>query len=92
MIFLRLLWPDAMVTEERGTFKRFARNSTQAWLARPSDAGAVRQRECVADVEAERASATYEDGILRIEIPLVQQQEDQAKRIPIESRAEEEDA
>ena len=28
--FLRLLRPDAMVTEERGTFKRFARNSMQA--------------------------------------------------------------
>ena len=47
--------------------------------------------ELGADVEAERASATYEDGILRIEIPLVPQ-EDQAKRIPIESRAEDEDA
>src|SRR5207249_8011655 len=41
MTFLRLVWPDAMVTEERGTFKRFARNSIQARLARPSDAGAV---------------------------------------------------
>jgi HSP20 family protein len=48
--------------------------------------------ELGADVEAERASATYEDGILRIEIPLIQQQEDEARRIPIESRAEDEDA
>src|SRR5436853_7592519 len=43
--------------------------------------------ELGADVEAERASATYEDGILLIEIPLVPQ-EDQAKRILIDSRAE----
>src|SRR3954471_16569861 len=47
--------------------------------------------ELGADVEAEAASATYEDGILRIEIPLVQQ-EDQTKRITIESRAEDEQA
>ena len=47
--------------------------------------------ELGADVEAERAAATYEDGILRIEIPLVQQTEE-AKRIPIESRGEEEGA
>ena len=47
--------------------------------------------ELGADVEAEAASATYEDGILRIEIPLVQQ-EDQTKRIPIESRVEDEQA
>ena len=44
--------------------------------------------ELGADVEAERASATYEDGILRIEIPLVQQ-DDESRRIPIEGRAEE---
>src|SRR3954454_16357233 len=44
--------------------------------------------ELGAEVEAESASATYEDGILRIEIPLVQ--EDQTKRrIPIEGRPEE---
>jgi HSP20 family protein len=43
--------------------------------------------ELGADVEAERASATYEDGILRVEIPLVQQQ-DETRRIPIEPRAE----
>ena len=40
--FLRLLSPDAMVTEERGTFKRFARNSTQAAFALPSTGGAVK--------------------------------------------------
>jgi hypothetical protein len=39
--FLRLLRPDAMVMEERGSFKRFARNSMQASLARPSAGGAV---------------------------------------------------
>jgi HSP20 family protein len=43
--------------------------------------------ELGADVEAERAAATYEDGILRIEIPLVQQA-DEARRIPIEGRAD----
>jgi HSP20 family protein len=41
--------------------------------------------ELGADVEAERAAATYEDGILRIEIPLVEQ-EDETRRIPIEGR------
>ena len=43
--------------------------------------------ELGAEVDAERASATYEDGILRIEIPLVQQGDD-PRRIPIEGRAE----
>jgi hypothetical protein len=37
---LLLQWPDAMVTEECGTFKSLAKNSMQAWLgaglARPS--------------------------------------------------------
>ena len=41
MTLLRLLWPDAMVTEDRGTFKSFAKNSMQASLARPSTGGAV---------------------------------------------------
>ena len=41
--------------------------------------------ELGADVEAERASATYEDGILRIEIPLVEHA-DETRRIPIEGR------
>jgi HSP20 family protein len=44
--------------------------------------------ELGADVEAERASATYEDGMLRIEIPLVQEQE-ASRRIPIEGKPEE---
>jgi HSP20 family protein len=43
--------------------------------------------ELGADVEAERAVATYEDGILRIEIPLVQQA-DETRRIPIEGRVD----
>src|SRR6266850_6553855 len=55
MTFLRLVWPDAMVTEEGGTFKRFARNSIQARLARPSDAGAVS--------DSLSASPTSPDGI-----------------------------
>jgi HSP20 family protein len=41
--------------------------------------------ELGADVEAERATATYEDGILRIEIPLVEQA-DETRRIPIEGK------
>src|SRR5436305_10588789 len=41
--------------------------------------------ELGADVEAERATATYEDGILRIEIPLVEHQ-DVTRRIPIEGK------
>jgi HSP20 family protein len=44
--------------------------------------------ELGADVEADRASATYEDGILRIEIPLAQQA-DESRRIPIEGKPEE---
>jgi hypothetical protein len=42
IIFLRLVSPDAMVTEERGTSKRFAKNLMQASLARPSIGGAVK--------------------------------------------------
>jgi HSP20 family protein len=41
--------------------------------------------ELGADVDAERATATYEDGILRIEIPLLEQA-DEARRIPIEGK------
>ena len=41
--------------------------------------------ELGADVEADRAAATYEDGILRIEIPLVEQA-DETRRIPIEGK------
>jgi HSP20 family protein len=39
--------------------------------------------ELSAEVDAEQASATYADGILRIEIPLAQPEEN-ARRIPIE--------
>ncbi len=39
--------------------------------------------ELSADVEAEQATAAYDDGILRIEIPLVQGDEG-GRRIPIE--------
>ena len=41
--------------------------------------------ELGAEVEADSASASYEDGILRIEIPLAQPEES-ARRIPIEGR------
>ena len=47
--FLRLLWPDAMVTEERGTFKSFAKNSMQAWLARLRRVGGQRQFQRIPD-------------------------------------------
>jgi HSP20 family protein len=39
--------------------------------------------ELQADVDAERAKATYEDGILRIELPLREQTET-SRRVPIE--------
>jgi HSP20 family protein len=39
--------------------------------------------ELSADVDAERATATYDDGVLRIDIPL-SQPEDTTRRIPIE--------
>src|SRR3954466_2017939 len=39
--------------------------------------------ELSAEVDAERAAATYDDGILRIDIPLAQP-EDSTRRIPIE--------
>src|ERR1700722_17408667 len=38
----RLVSPDAIVMEERGTSKRFAKNSMQAPFARPSVGGAVK--------------------------------------------------
>src|SRR5580704_10435658 len=42
IILCRLVSPDAMVTEERETSKRFAKNSMQASFARPSIGGAVK--------------------------------------------------
>jgi HSP20 family protein len=39
--------------------------------------------ELQADVDAERAKATYEDGILRVELPLRERSET-ARRVPIE--------
>jgi HSP20 family protein len=44
--------------------------------------------ELGADVQADSAVATYEDGILRIEIPLVQEQES-TRRIPIAGKPDE---
>jgi len=41
--------------------------------------------ELSADVEAGQATASYEDGILRVEIPL-SQPEESARRIPIEGQ------
>jgi HSP20 family protein len=43
--------------------------------------------ELGADVDAERASASYEDGILRIEVPLVVN-DPSARRIPIDQERE----
>ena len=43
--------------------------------------------ELSADVDPERASAAYEDGILRIDIPLAQPEES-TRRIPIEGGGE----
>jgi HSP20 family protein len=39
--------------------------------------------ELGADVDAERASATYDDGILRVELPLTEP-EDRTRSVPIE--------
>jgi HSP20 family protein len=41
--------------------------------------------ELGADVDASRAQASYEDGVLRIDIPLVRQDE-VVRRVPIEGR------
>src|SRR3954453_20782464 len=41
MTFLRLDCPAAIVTEERDTFKSFAKKATQASLARPLTGGVV---------------------------------------------------
>jgi HSP20 family protein len=41
--------------------------------------------ELGADVDPERAQATYDDGMLRIEIPLVRHEE-AVRRVPIEGR------
>jgi HSP20 family protein len=46
--------------------------------------------EMGADVEADAARATYEDGILRVEIPLVEQR-GRGRQVPINSRAESDD-
>jgi HSP20 family protein len=43
--------------------------------------------ELGAEVEAEDARATYQDGILRVELPLAQP-EDRTRRVPIQ-RSEE---
>src|SRR5215212_10541891 len=43
--------------------------------------------ELSADVDAEQATASYDDGILRIDIPLAQP-DDSARRIPIEGGQE----
>jgi HSP20 family protein len=43
-----------------------------------------------ADVEAEQASATYQDGVLRVELPLAEPEE-RTQRVPIE-RSDSEDA
>ena len=49
-----------------------------------SDSGRFRRVvELGADVDAEAASATYTDGILRIELPLAEP-EDNTRRVPIE--------
>ena len=42
--------------------------------------------ELSADVEAQQASATYEDGVLRIDLPLVQPDAERPRRIPIEGQ------
>ncbi|HYU59678.1 MAG TPA: Hsp20/alpha crystallin family protein, partial [Solirubrobacterales bacterium] len=39
--------------------------------------------ELGADVEAEEATASYQDGILRVELPLAEP-EDRTRRVPIE--------
>ena len=44
--------------------------------------------ELGADVEADRASATYEDGLLRVEIPLIEQRRG-GRRVPIQGRTAE---
>jgi hypothetical protein len=43
-----------MVTEDRGTFKSFAKNSMQASLALPSTGGGKRNFECVTNPARDR--------------------------------------
>jgi hypothetical protein len=43
MTFLRLVWPAAIVTDERATFKSLEINSIHASLARPSTGGEVKE-------------------------------------------------
>jgi hypothetical protein len=43
MTLFLLLWPEAMVTEDRGTFKSLAKNSMHASFARPSMGGVVKE-------------------------------------------------
>ena len=52
------------------------------------DSGGFRRVvELTADVEAERARATYEDGILRVELPLADAEE-RSREVPIERSGE----
>jgi HSP20 family protein len=46
--------------------------------------------ELGADVQPDSARATYEDGILRVEIPLVDQKPSAGRQVPIRSRTGEE--
>jgi HSP20 family protein len=48
-----------------------------------------RMVELGADVIAEEAKASYEDGILRVEVPLAPREEEPARRVPIEEGEDE---
>jgi HSP20 family protein len=71
---------ELMITGERPVQETEGRVYQQVEI----DSGPFRRIvELQVDVDAEQAKATYEDGILRIELPL-REQTDTARRVPIE--------
>lgn len=82
-VSLEVAGRELVVTGERGTHDTQGRVYQQMEI----EAGPFRRVvELGADVDAERAQASYEDGILRVELPLRASQT--ATRVPIEPKDE----
>jgi HSP20 family protein len=82
--------PDCLALEIRGRQlviageRRTAEEGARVYQQLEIEHGPFRRVvELGADVEAEEASANYEDGVLRVEVPLAQRT-DVVRRVPIE--------